>query len=1258
MDKKTQHFLDSLRSSSDVEYVGSRWKKLNAFVTNLTAQDQISKASKTVQSLTDNDFFSAQLKLELVNILQDLPTVLNILKSENTRVIPRVIKFAWLYDGPNSIVEAIEPITFVNQWIQHLSYSSRQKVIYRLGLLCTDKVKMDALFLVMKKNYGLESAKNLLPGCTEDTLKSYFVENEKPVVLTSSKHLERIAFAYPTVGLHILKKMCAENQQLLINPTRTIRTLMKLEPSLVLDFLEQLDEKNMRNPVISFSCSETKEMIKKYKSRILKNAGKYAYFLHSETIVRSLNDTEFITFLVSILPKTASQCCDQLKDHYNWGCQKNLVSSWFKLIPEKKRMAMLRQAFATKYGKDIIMDFPESLTFDMVLLLSSEDRELVVKKLKAQAATTDDDDNSDTNFNIFWLIDSNYVANKDAFWASFFPPDETIKCVQKLCNMEPDVYKRSQLVPYLILTCVVHNQDFNALATVLNFVVNRFRNDQMKVRETFLEFLHHFFPMSKLGPQHWKPIIELIQIAILGKEFSRITEKFIVKIITLDEPGVTTIPTNKAVSLLVKLQLLQGYGDGGWLQHFDSCTFSQRKALVMIANELETMYGRGFPSEGEKKQFLEFLVLPLMDKMVTWNRHCNSKNALDFSQFAWMRSTLLQLIEMQAPGRNMRWDCKLEKIVRIFPGTGNAADWERKCILSFKKNPDAPLFKHLMKIAPQLLLNDLPAIIDAILSSHHERRRIFVSLRCQGYVLLCEKIISHCRSIVNKPEGPSMSARQSAMQVLSLLMDSNEFIQEFVVYPTQDRITVDEDFKTELIPAVCLHVGNVCPPSLAFDSLLQFCRGDYLKFTLGSLCSVSMKAGAYKVIPLLKKLVDRPVSVKKHAIRLLSCVANEMEYISFLSQRWAAEKHVTTRQVLFHQLISQFEKNGSPDVWMVIKNAISTLNADDRQCFQELVSINVPAEFLPEFLSTCWEQMRGLLDCDEIVSSACSLLSTIAGMKKSCFPKTIVRKILLEHWLIPGQKRDLQRVNTILATKYLLCSTVEDLEENTDFMTKKFQEFGAMQELQENVCKRLGTFIECLCRMTFNHKLVDLDLKILSSILSKLEVMCTKILPSQFSIVERMHLKLTQILHEDPYQVVRNLSTEADNFSYICEHVCEMTKTFSGQHGTELLHFFATELKRFFSYALTHVFENTDSSVYNPSLFMLLVNLGVAKKAGNDKNCLILAAMLLPSKEEFQSRDLGKELYTKLESQLKKCELEQVQILLCYKNCPSFPHCY
>ncbi|KAH0534641.1 hypothetical protein KQX54_006115 [Cotesia glomerata] len=241
-----------------------------------------------------------------------------------------------------------------------------------------------------------------------------------------------------------------------------------------------------------------------------------------------------------------------------------------------------------------------------------------------------------------------------------------------------------------------------------------------------------------------------------------------------------------------------------------------------------------------------------------------------------------------------------------------------------------------------------------------------------------------------------------ALIVLALLLEGSAFEQ--VIPPfIPSSATIDIDPEDAKINYQMVHSAssafNLVNPAVSLDCLLKFCVGDYIHSIINCLVNISRRTSVAKVIPFALKLMDRPVSIKKHGIRLF----------------------------FFSTIFDAFKSNPNKGTWEMLKECMDGVKPGDREIYVIMLKFKdfVPNEYVADYVEKLFSVYRELSNIEaenflfdwDYITNLLEMPNNISALFSEEQHKKIIDNYVLD---LPLSMRALYRGNYYLINSYIV----------------------------------------------------------------------------------------------------------------------------------------------------------------------------------------------------------------------------------------------
>ncbi|XP_049699263.2 uncharacterized protein LOC135116646 [Helicoverpa armigera] len=159
-------------------------------------------------------------------------------------------------------------------------------------------------------------------------------------------------------------------------------------------------------------------------------------------------------------------------------------------------------------------------------------------------------------------------------------------------------------------------------------------------------------------------------------------------------------------------------------------------------------------------------------------------------------------------------------------------------------------------------------------------------------------------------------------------------------------------------------------PLIPLDTVLCYAKGDYLQYAVPSLNSISHSMSAMESSEYVSKLLDAPVSLQKHGIKLAFLKLKTDDLKSLFSNIWDRTKNSSIQAVLFKTTFDKMCSVNNPTdetkLWELLRMFIDKLiksdeNGISQDIFKKLANVSeVPESVRAEYYMTSYEYLTSL----------------------------------------------------------------------------------------------------------------------------------------------------------------------------------------------------------------------------------------------------------------------------------------------------------
>ncbi|KAK4887680.1 hypothetical protein RN001_003951 [Aquatica leii] len=885
--------------------------------------------------------------------------------------------------------------------------------------------------------------------------------NKLSAILTNTRLADEIYKAVGDVyGLHLASKILpACSYDLIIEnldthklklPPKHLCLIIKKFPQNREELLETLErfniERECNNILVFLKNSDVSSYLKLHKKHELKNKmgwrttdrfisdnkeavvqdpNVYYKMLHNKQIAKSLSG-DFGRFFKNLFP-------DDIEEFSN--ARKSIVSKLNLLPRQVNALDLYLTTFRLVYGSEI-WDHPELVTVKLLKMLDPEERG---KRIKDEYRSS---------------------VNEDE-WKCLYNIQTSMPFLKKRISLTSDIRSRAQLIGLLVDTCKI-NEDKTALIHVCKYMLSKHRNDHISVRLAFFRHLRENFVLEKLEEEHWVPINELIQIFQMNQESFYEAGEFL--------EGYIHYRLIK--NLPVKEELTQ------WITNKET-----NLNLIRSVPKYEKMCLQGFGEiiPGEDLLLIDYLI-------AIYDYNCRNKTD-EIPLFAYPKAIEVLKQNVSECG----WKGRVYDLLVFFL---NHVSAEEKpvylnllmCLTRRQRFCKCTVYDNLLKNDPVLILRNIEDVMHFVLKMVNEDKKVFLKrLKYYHHLNVPQSAVECCtkyeKYLTDCDAYDKNEIEESAFIGMSILMTKEDFLAyAFNFCPEEPRACADKNkFKRQ--KWVCRNVKNIHPASDVLAPVLNFCKGDYLKLTLGSLYSICGNVNEDKLIPALNDLSNRAVSVQKHCLHLSFRYMNRQCIYNAINKFMDVKTKPSVRKFILKVLVNFFSKNPSDYTWDLVKRSVNFLDESDAEAFALFLQVNkIPKEYLPRYQVFAWDVLFKLPNPGGVLNTKlASVLNSIDNEGSQRLPVDFCQNIVNSHLFHADELDVLHTSVQAFACKYIIyCKDAEQkaarLQSVFAIMKYYINNRWSHRQYRNTTRSYCSNFLQTFCSEFINNRSNDREL--------------------------------------------------------------------------------------------------------------------------------------------------------------------------------------
>ncbi|KAK5644262.1 hypothetical protein RI129_008107 [Pyrocoelia pectoralis] len=549
---------------------------------------------------------------------------------------------------------------------------------------------------------------------------------------------------------------------------------------------------------------------------------------------------------------------------------------------------------------------------------------------------------------------------EDHTWITFLKTEDSLPKLKKLISFTFNIKLRTSLVSSLVETCRI-NCDKLALLDVLNYVVGNHRNDHPSIFQKFVTTLYGSFRLSELDQSHWDVI----------NDFTIPSDNRWLNISIKEQYVYYCLDKGLSVDELLVSLLKSGFNQ------YSICEKKPAYQKICLQTFMKSLPAVYQSEELHKKHY------DCLESFLKWNgRYPNDKlpSCLDDTTYEAIAlrsetnyvSTPITSHLILAHFSEERAQTLLELLIK------------RQRISSFDK-----VSIWLLKYHPHFFKKNLDTIMLHLKASCWTVKPIFIHLsRYYTHLEIPEKMSEFCSSL---------DCSSWISNLLVYISKPDQFLNEIPM-----KLDV-RDWKNYKLQQIMLpQLRKLLPHSL--DHILHFCRSGYLQNIQRSLYSACYNLGELKLIPFLRELNNRPVSIRKHAIFLAFKVFNLKFSYDSLENSVRVETHPVVTKSLFKAAFNMFLRNCDGKAWDLMVECLKITDEKDVEIVKIFTkSKRVMRDYFVQYMLYVWDFVENYPSTGKVVElGKCDVLTAVTSELITLLPENFCTRLIRRYFLKPS----------------------------------------------------------------------------------------------------------------------------------------------------------------------------------------------------------------------------------------------------------------
>lgn len=874
-----------------------------------------------LEKIDFNSPFEKLVAIKLIDAFKLQDNLISAFSTEDLFVISQSLKCDWFFEDRAGL---LDDKGLILDFLSKLSYSGRCKVIRKYAKILKDSAKAERMFSLLEEIYGINVALELLSACSEPFITDLLYSKN---VLLPDHVVFQLYMKCPDFTVDFIfsyyQKKSDNKHDFSESYEKTILKIASEKPSL---FIEFYNKYGSMVHLDKFGRSLTHKILKVGYSSFLRNIESYLKILHIKIVVSYLSVSQIEEIHYCLLPRDFSKTVRssyfykdehaQVLDHVNPSIAKQFLTKNFK----------------KKYGKDPL---DAELDENWIKLFPIDIR---TKWVERKLANKDLDDQIKANYSVL------------------VPFDRSFQMLKTLMKTALNTTSRAHIIKCMMINAKLCDDPVSA-SKIISYVVERHRNDQGMVKEKSLDELREGLNLTRLTVEQWAPILELFNILILNGDINNISNDWVIVYEKWIECRLI-----HGLSIDAEMETLMKY-----LSYYYKFSIAKNSKYEEVCLNWfnDNLNRKQFANDQEKFNFATRLFCAI-----------NNFNASHSQRRISHKDWILEIVKEQMKKRYSR-----DEIIKSLK--------KNKALKNDLYNAIFPdcIFPEVLLHKLAHCVSDIDKNVDVIVnklinsSNVYHYKTFFQKLLL--YSDLPSKFIGQCLKNINSNEEDNrVQLKENSFYILSFLGNPDVFLSSIEPYypigPKAESVGTEACEKYRIQTVIASSLKNLNPPFRALEAIKKFSQGDYLKLVLGSLLSVSLKISQSKALELIKENMDKPISFRKHLIRVFKLVASKMAVSNLLLNSVRDEKNISLRIILFNSVLDMIKLEKSESSWETVKQSFIIMTETDfKQLSGRIFSmLDIPIEYQAEYIELIWNSLVRLNFSEENKNKIYHLIDT------------------------------------------------------------------------------------------------------------------------------------------------------------------------------------------------------------------------------------------------------------------------------------------
>lgn len=708
------------------------------------------------------------------------------------------------------------------------------------------------------------------------------------------------------------------------------------------------------------------------------------------------------------------------------------------------------------------------------------------------------------------------------YWYEFASFNIAFDEMKKIIQAETNFSEKNSMFNVL-LKCAAENTK-NLLA-LLTYYVNTTRNDNFESKKYFINNLLLQAEIYKRNDETWNTFINVINSTIINT--SDDNQEY-TQIIILHDAINNKTQVSEEIEKIFLFDTLKRYRKS--LNQDE-----ESKVFEYLYNYMtKKVQGDNIQTETEFTEAVQ-IVQDLLDLLIDWDK--------DLSDYPFIVNKIQELIRIR---KNNAWKINLSSLYN------KKKSWRR---LMFEESivlsPSQTVCVNAIKHDPKILARYNADVEDICSDDAISMKQLLRKLRIYWPDTLAANWSKLYFSRIDRLGGHKALARG-----LCTLLSKELLLDVLNKYaPAQAKIDWNNTNELTLGLQRCfaknMHISRPQPPA---DAILMYAKGDFLQYALPSVLAIYYGMSRVESQEHIPKLLNAPVSLQKHGLRLAFIKLKHEELKFHLSNIWQTTKNISIRAVtfvlLFDLLCKETDATRTGELWEILEDFMDNLSfKEDKKIYLKLNKVeDLPAAVRSKFLVKSYKFLKSLLphlksDRNDYEYKIKQLAVYTRNIMESVSPE-FVENIVTEYLDANFFNSKLYDNDMLGVTSaYLLCAKDEETQIIkyqkilVPLIKRAMLQWNDMHDdkyfIRNNFQDLLSTIYRDLFEYAITNKMI-IPLKIFRNIVKELDTLS---LPQNYLIIRMWNLvvKLTEII--DKTDNPEDLQAGAEELGKFCLEV-------------------------------------------------------------------------------------------------------------------------